>query len=90
MAPSASGSAEPALQLIGVGQAGVIALHAAALEPTRFETVTLRETPRDWTSTLRQPVPTGQLENTVHGALTLYDLPDLELLAGASVRREGQ
>jgi hypothetical protein len=90
LAPSASGSAEPALQLIGVGQAGVIALHAAALEPTRFETVTLRETPRDWTSTLRQPVPTGQLESTVHGALTLYDLPDLERLAGASVRREGQ
>ncbi len=90
LAPSSSEGAEPAVQLIGTGQAGIVALHAAALEPGRFASVTLRDTPPDWASTLRQPVPTRQLESTVHGALELYDLPDLERLAGAIVRREGR
>ncbi|MCA9178655.1 MAG: acetylxylan esterase [Planctomycetales bacterium] len=77
------------VHLVGAGQASVIALHAAALAPTRFASVTLRGGPRDWSSIVSQTVPAGQLESTVHGALELYDLPNLLDLAGPErVKRE--
>jgi hypothetical protein len=69
--------------LVGVGRAGLVALHAAALQPELFTSVTLRGVPREWTSVVSQPVPAGQLENAVHAVLEVYDLPDLVRLAGA-------
>jgi cephalosporin-C deacetylase-like acetyl esterase len=70
------------VHLVGVGQAGVVALHAAALKPDLFASVTLRKTPRDWSSVVKQSVPAGMLDGTVHGALQVYDLPDLVKLVG--------
>lgn len=70
------------VHLVGVGQTGIVALHAAALNPGLFESVTLRNSPRDWTSVVGANVPAGQLDSTVHGALTVYDLPDLVRLIG--------
>ncbi len=70
------------VHLVGVGQAGIVALHAAALHPELFESVTLRNCPQDWTSIVGDNAPAGQLDSTVHGALTVYDLPDLVRLAG--------
>ena len=70
------------VHLVGVGQAGIVALHAAALNPRLFASVTLRDTPRDWSSVVGQPIPAGQLDSAVHGALEVYDLPDLVRLAG--------
>lgn len=70
------------VHLVGVGKAGVVALHAAALQPELFESVTLRDTSRDWTSLVKNPVPAGVLPITIHGALQTYDLPDLVRLAG--------
>ena len=72
------------VHLVGVGQAGIVALHAAALHPDRFTSVTLRGVPRDWTSVLRQSIPAGQLDSTVHAALEVYDLPDLVRLVGVN------
>lgn len=65
------------VHLVGVGKAAIPALHAAALEPGLFTSVTLRDAPHDWSSIVRQPAPVGQLTSTVHGALSVYDLPDL-------------
>lgn len=70
------------VHLVGVGQAGIVALHAAAMRPELFASVTLRGTPRDWSSIVGQPVPAGMLGGTVHGALRVYDLPDLVRLIG--------
>jgi len=70
------------VHLVGVGQAGIVALHAAALRPELFTSVTLRDTPHDWASVVRQTNPAGQLDCTIHGALEVYDLPDLVRLAG--------
>lgn len=70
------------VHLVGVGQAGIVALHAAALQPELFASVTLRNTPHDWASIVRQTTPSGQLDSTVHGALEVYDLPDLVRLVG--------
>jgi hypothetical protein len=71
------------VHLIGVGQSGITALHAAALRPDLFTTVTLRETPRDWSSVVGNPAEGKQAKSIVHGALELYDLPDLVGLIGA-------
>ena len=70
------------VHLVGVGRAGIVALHAAALHPELFTSVTLRDTPRDWSSLVGKKVPAGQLDSTVHGALEAYDLPDLLRLIG--------
>jgi len=70
------------VHLVGVGHAGIVALHAAALHPNIFASVTLRDTPRDWASIVRQENAAGQLDSTVHGALEVYDLPDLVRLVG--------
>jgi hypothetical protein len=52
------------------------------LNPGLFETVTIRNAPRDWASVVRQTPPAGQLDSAVHGVLTTYDLPDLVEMAG--------
>jgi len=77
-----AGQSRP-VHLVGVGQAGIIALHAAALHPERFASVTVRNTPRDWSSLTGQDTPAGQADSVVHGALRIYDLPDLVRLIGA-------
>jgi hypothetical protein len=65
------------VHLIGVGRAGVAALHAAALEPDLFASVTLRRAPQSWSAIMPQSIPQGMLTTAVHGALRTYDLPDL-------------
>jgi len=60
----------------------VPALHAAALEPDLFASVKLRQGLHSWAEVLPNPEPAGILEQTVHGALRTYDLPDLTRLLG--------
>lgn len=70
------------LHLVGVGRAGIPALHAAALAPQQFHRVRLDQTLDTWNRVIETPVTIDQLENTVHGALRSYDLPDLIPLGG--------
>ena len=70
------------VHLVAVGQAGIVALHAAALHPKLFTSVTLRRTPRNWSEIVGRTTPSGQLDSTVHGVLEAYDLPDLVRLVG--------
>lgn len=70
------------VHIIGAGRTGIVALHAAALRPELFASVTLRDTPCDWASVVPQANPAGYLDTTIHGALELHDLPDLVRLAG--------
>lgn len=70
------------VHLVGVGHAGIVALHAAALNPELFASVTLKQTPESWASVVRLKSPAGHLDSTVHGVLGVYDLPDLVRLAG--------
>jgi len=65
------------VHLVGVGQAGIPALHAAALGDDLFASLALRGAPAAWSPLVGQRVPARQLASTVHGALGLYDLPDL-------------
>lgn len=72
----ANGSPRP-VHLVSVGRTGPPALHAAALEPDLFASVTLRNSLFSWADVVRTPQSKNQFVNLVHGALRVYDLPDL-------------
>ena len=52
-------------------------MHAAALEPQLFASVTLKNCLNGWSNVVQTPLAVNQFVNVVHGALTAYDLPDL-------------
>ncbi len=65
------------VHLVSIGLTGPAALHAASLEPAVFATVTLRRCVASWAEVVRTPMAKNQFINAVHGALRVYDLPDL-------------
>lgn len=66
------------VSLIAIGHVvGIPALHAAALEPGLFDSVKLIRSLASWSNVVEMGKSQDQLVNTVHGALTVYDLPDL-------------
>jgi cephalosporin-C deacetylase-like acetyl esterase len=67
------------LQVIGVGSAGPVVLHAAALEPA-IQRVTVEQSVISWSAVVQTPLGRNQLTNVVPGALKVYDLPDLAAL----------
>lgn len=69
-------SAKKKEAILGLGPAGVVALHAAALD-TRVKALTLEDSLISWQSVLDTPLNTGQLASVIPGALAYYDLPDL-------------
>jgi len=77
------------IQLIATGEAAIPSLHAAALEPSRFESVRLTGMIRSWAEVVAAPESMNQLVNAVHGVLRDYDLPHLvELASNDRVRIE--
>ena len=68
------------VHLVAEGQTGLAALHASALQPELFASVTLKNSTSDWTKVTGSSSPLGQLEYTVHGVLRHWDLPELEAL----------
>ena len=76
------------VSLHATGQAGVPALHAAALEPDLFATVRLARTLTSWANVVHTWPTDNQLMNAVHAALTAYDLPDLAALLGGKLTVE--
>ncbi len=65
------------VELLAVGDVGVPALHAAALEPELFASVKLTRSLRAWSNVIELGRSINQQVNAVHGALRTYDLPDL-------------
>jgi len=65
------------LSLVAIGHVGIPALHAAALEPDIFNSVRLIHPLVSWSNVVQRGKSQDQLVNTVHGALTVYDLPNL-------------
>ncbi len=65
------------VHLMGTGRVGPPALHAAALEPGLFAGVTLRGSLVSWSNVVHTPQSKNQFVNLVHGALQVYDLPNL-------------
>jgi len=76
------------VDLVAVGHVSVPALHAAALEPDIFGSVKLVRGLVSWSNVIESGRSLNQLVNTVHGALTVYDLPDLAATLGDSLTIE--
>lgn len=76
------------VDLIAVGNVGVPALHAAALEPELFGSVKLVHSLNSWSSVIESGRSSNQQVNTVHGALTTYDLPNLAATLGEKLTVE--
>lgn len=74
--------------LIAVGNVGVPALHAAALEPERFGSVKLVRSLISWSKVIESGRSSNQQVNAVHGALTTYDLPNLTAVLGEKLTVE--
>ena len=70
------------LSLDAFGTATVPAWHAAALFPEVFSEVRLHRGIPSWEAVVGEPYAKHVLINTVHGALRVYDLPELSGLAG--------
>jgi hypothetical protein len=82
----AAKDASTEVQIVGVGGAGPIALHVAALEP-RIKKTAIEKGVTSWTNVASTPVTYDQLTHVVPGALRMYDLPDLaKLAAGLTIR----
>ena len=75
-----------AVTLAVVGAVGVPALHAAALEQQLFANVQIRNSLVSWDDVVHTPVPENQLSSVVHGALKVYDLPDLVRSLGSKIQ----
>lgn len=76
------------VDLVAVGHVSVPALHAAALEPDMFGSVKLIRGLVSWSNVIESGRSLNQLVNTVHGALTVYDLPDLAKILGTKLTIE--
>ena len=70
------------VELIAAGNVTTPALHAAALEPELFGSVRLTGLLSSWSNVIESGRSYNQQVNTVHGALTRYDLPDLAAALG--------
>jgi cephalosporin-C deacetylase-like acetyl esterase len=70
------------IHLVAVGKTCVAALHAAAMNPHRFTSITLKDGPGSWSSMLGNPEASRSLTTSVHGALFYYDLDELRQCAG--------
>lgn len=67
------------IHVVGVGAAGPIVLHAAALD-ARITSASVEDAVLSWAAVVRSPINYNQLTNVVPGALKVYDLPDLASL----------
>ena len=65
------------VKLVAIGNVCVPALHAAALEPELFRSVKLKRSLVSWSNIIESGISANQFVNTVHGALKVYDLPNL-------------
>ena len=76
------------VDLVAVGHVSVPALHAAALEPDMFGSIKLVRGLVSWSNVIELGLSKNQLVNTVHGALTVYDLGNLSATLGNSLSIE--
>jgi len=65
------------VHLVSIGLVGPAAVHAAALEPQQFASLKLHNCLVSWSDVVHTPTAANQFANVVHGALKVYDLPDL-------------
>lgn len=63
--------------VVAIGETGVSALHAVALEPGLFSSLKLERALQSWVDVVGTPASLNQKNSVVFGALRAYDLADL-------------
>jgi dienelactone hydrolase len=71
------------VHVVAIGDMGLPALHAAALEPDLFASVHVENALSSWEDLVRRPFAKKCFMFTINGALSVYDIPDLAALAPA-------
>ncbi len=74
--PCLGDEAKDGINLHGVGTAGLVALHAAALDE-RIGAATVEGALLSWSNVVHTPISSNQLTSVVPGVLRVYDLPEL-------------
>ncbi|MDR1964751.1 MAG: acetylxylan esterase [Planctomycetaceae bacterium] len=84
-----SGSnSEQKIELVTSGETvGLVALHAAALEPPLFSGVKLDKPIRSWYDVVNAGCSFYPITNLVHGALLDYDVPELIQITGTQMKQ---
>lgn len=77
--------ADVPLEVVSVGYLNSVALHAAVRELGLFSHLTLVRPMMSWHNVVELGFSKNRLVNTVHGALEVYDLPDLVRVLGDRV-----
>jgi hypothetical protein len=85
LAERVEGAQARSVALVAVGNVGIPALHGAALEPDLFSHVAVSQMLASWSDVIHSRLSDNMMANTVHGALTRYDLPNLVTLMGDKV-----
>lgn len=80
-----AGNQSERTQLVAIGDVGIAALHAAALEPASFQSVSIHKTLACWANVVHSRLHKGVPASVVHGALVHYDLPDLVRILGDKI-----
>lgn len=70
------------VRLVAVGHVGIPALHAAAASPDLFESVAIEGSLPSWSSVIHGKLTDVPARDIIHGALRVYDLPDLAASLG--------
>jgi hypothetical protein len=84
-----AGGQPDAVELVAIGNIGIPALHAAALEPAMFRGVRIRGMIPSWASIVhKQKCSPALMASIIHGALRHFDLPNLETVLGKKLTIE--
>jgi hypothetical protein len=83
-----AGGRPEAVNLVAIGKVGVSALHAAALEPSLFQSVKLSRTLISWSNVIHNRLNRAADMEIAHGVLLCYDLPNLAAALGAKLTIE--
>jgi dienelactone hydrolase len=76
------------VEIVAVGNVGIPALHAAALEPEYIGKISLSRTLASWSTVIHSRLNKKMVANVVHGALLHYDLPSLAAVLGEKLTVE--
>lgn len=74
------------LHLFATGELAPAALHAAAIEPDLFTSITLHKSIHSWEDLMRKSDPIPDTHTIVHRILHHYDLPDLKELISCPLK----
>jgi dienelactone hydrolase len=73
------------VEIVAVGNVGIPALHAAALEPALIGSIKLSQMLESWSNVVHHRLNKRLVAHVVHGALVHYDLPDLVATLGKKI-----